>query len=78
MKIKNLRNYYGLILLVILLLIGVYFLDIKEFFTSCTQLKDCASCVKAKINRTGSKCYWGGKKNGCGSFKDVGYSNKCS
>lgn len=75
----NFKKYLGLILIVIFLCLGLYFLNFKEGFTatSCTQFTNCAECVNGKVIDTTSPCYWNNEKNKCGSFNDSGYSRLC-
>jgi hypothetical protein len=74
------KKYLGLILIVGLLYLGLYFLNAKESFsaTICTQFTNCSDCINGKVIDSSSPCYWSSEKNKCGSFDDPSYSRSCN
>lgn len=75
----SLLKKYKLIIAIVILLLLLFniFNNVKEGYTSCTQLKNCKDCVNAKINDTSSPCYWSNIDKECISFPKVGYSRTC-
>ena len=67
-------------IIIILLTMCLVASRIREGFTQCSQIQNCATCTNAIMSGSdvnNNKCFWSSAKQQCSSFLDSGYSSTC-